>query len=60
MSSQALTQGIRVWSEHAAQDRRAPKEEKLTGPVLMGDLHGTWGGQPTLLWLWQRWQNDDA
>lgn len=28
------------------------------GPVLMGDIHGMWGGQPMLLVLWAAWERE--
>ncbi|MEM9247342.1 MAG: hypothetical protein AAGB05_01460 [Pseudomonadota bacterium] len=28
------------------------------GPVLMGDIHGSLGGRPLLLLLWEKWEQE--
>ena len=39
-------------------DQTATREpqRRSAGPVLMGDIHGTLGGRPTLLVLWAAWE----
>lgn len=36
-----------------APPRRLPPA--APGPVLLGDIHGHWGGRPMLLHLWAAW-----
>jgi hypothetical protein len=42
----------------AATGERPPR--RGGGPVMMGDIHGTLGGTPTLLLLWDRWEREAA
>ncbi|MEM9123735.1 MAG: hypothetical protein AAGB03_10515 [Pseudomonadota bacterium] len=35
-----------------------PTKKPRGGPVLMGDIHGAWGGTPMLLHLWALWEQD--
>ncbi|MEM0934741.1 MAG: hypothetical protein AAGJ91_02415 [Pseudomonadota bacterium] len=42
----------------AAADTGGAPPRRTTGPVLMGDIHGSLGGRPLLLLLWERWQDE--
>jgi len=41
-------------------DMGRPRPRRRTGPVLMGDIHGTRGGVPLLLVLWAQWERAAA
>lgn len=42
--------------EHRARSVPERPIRRVTGPVLMGDIHTAPGGRPMLLTLWEQWE----
>ena len=57
----ALRRAFSGWTDAPTMSETGGRPRKRrTGPVLMGDIHGSRAGTPLLLLLWAQWEQDAA